>query len=601
MCGTHSTVVVAKDGLVPEGSFLAAGPSPGAVETRGPSRYGTVECDVQEEYVYNGDFEVVGGGQHFVDGELRFPTPQHDHDSFYRTRFGFNFDTDAVTFARSDHNQRLAARRLTGTRVPDRPGYHQFLRDSQYFAIADHAAFFRHLRLLYQPFFEQHLDLCEEIEAHYLDPHEKRELRKAAWLELKQSCGAYLSDTWLKGKVRKLAHVAAKMKPEEYAKPGKKPRLIGDLGVAASLLGFRYAEFLKTAQAETLIEYAGGYMVFCKSPEVTKMKELFSKLHDPPGRFFFVFFSDDSTLAYRRPDGSVAWHNLDISSCDVSHTQYLFELLVYLTPDHMQHVARQLVDQCSAPIKFRSIHNRRLTVTLKPKFAKLYSGSTITTAINNLACILIMACIADHPVITPETIRLGAERAGYIMTGCESLPRFEKVQFLKHSPVDTPNGWYPTLNLGVVLRLSGNCKRDLPGRGPLKPRAHAFQTQLLSGAFSHFTSPMIRGMKAMAARHTYQFTKREQVQVDSLVKHRAFQTSKEVQEIEDEKYLARYDLNGSQIREIIDTLPIVGFGQVYTSSALDAIFNEDYGLHRSTDRLFSTNDDHPRWPVAVAA
>lgn len=531
---------------------------------------------------------------------MRFPTPQHDHDQFYRTRYGFNFESNAVTYARNDHNMSMAFRRMTATRVPSRPGYHQMLRDNQRAAIRDHRDLFAMMKSHYHDVFSHYSSLFQETEDHYLDPHEKKELRKQAWEELKESCLGYVADTWLKGRIREQAHVAAKLKTEEYAKPGKKPRVIGDLGVAASLLGFRYAEFLKRAQFEYMIEYAGGFMIFCKSPETETLKLLFEMLESPPCRYLFVYFSDDSTLAYRRPDGSTAWHNLDISSCDVSHTPDLFELLVYLTPSRLRPVARRLVDQCSSPIKLRSVHNRKINLVLRPKFAKLYSGSTITTAINNLACTLIMACIADHPEINERTILSGAERAGYVVTGAEPLTRFQKVQFLKHSPVWTGDHWHPVLNLGVLFRLSGNCKGDLPGRGPLRPRAHAFQSALLNGAYPYVSTPMIDAMKATASVEKYVYRAAELRDVAARLHGvRRTQCETPIQKLDDEEILKRYDLTGDEITEILEVAPLVSYGQVYTSRAFGKILFEDYQLREHDGGLIQTNDDQSRWPTRL--
>lgn len=543
---------------------------------------------------------MVAGREYFRDGEVAFPTPQNDHDSFYRTRYGFNFESNAVTYAKNDHNQSLAFRRMTATRLPSLPGYHQQLRDNQRAAIRDHRGLFDQMRRHYHDVFSHYTSLHQETEEHYLDPHEKKCLREQAWNEMKESCLAYVADTWLKGRVRDKAHVAAKMKPEEYAKPGKKPRVIGDLGVAASLLGFRYAEFLKTAQFEYMIEYAGGFMIFCKSPETQALRTLFQALENPPGRYLFVYFSDDSTLAYRRPDGTVAWHNLDISSCDVSHTPELFELLVYITPPRLRSIARRLVQQCSSPIKLRSVHDPRLRLTLRPKFAKLYSGSTITTAINNLACTLIMACIADHPEINPAAILSGAERAGYIVTGAEPLERFQKVQFLKHSPVWAEDHWHPVLNLGVLLRLSGNCKQDLPGRGPLRPRAFAFQSALLQGAYPYISNPIIDRMKQVAALEVYKYSPREERDLKArLIGVCRAREAVPVQYVSNEELLRRYDLTPAECTEIIEITGVLSYGQSYSSAAFGKVLFEDYALRESPSGHLETNDDNPRWPTPL--
>jgi hypothetical protein len=114
----------------------------------------------------------------------------------------------------------------------------------------------------------------------------------------------------------------------------------------------------------------------------------------------------------------------------------------------------------------------------------LYSGSTITTAINNIANIAIGVSIAECEYKGELDICTAAERAGYIITGCQPLEYPEDIQFLKHSPIRDIHGVYqPMLNFGVLIRASGTCKGDLPGRGPLIDRAQTFQRSLLRSAY----------------------------------------------------------------------------------------------------------------------
>jgi len=182
--------------------------------------------------------------------------------------------------------------------LPDQPGAHQQLQADQLAFVAAHMSVYSDMAALYFDGLSVHQDVITEIEEHYLDPHEKKLLREHAWNELKESCDAFNPSEWLKGRVRAKTHAAWKMKPEEYGKPGKKPRTIVDLGVSASLLGFRLAEYLKQEQANKPFEYKGGHFVFCKSPERNTLKKLFALLHQPPGRFFFLYFSDDACLSY---------------------------------------------------------------------------------------------------------------------------------------------------------------------------------------------------------------------------------------------------------------------------------------------------------------
>jgi len=199
-------------------------------------------------------------------------------------------------------------------------------------------------------------------------------------------------DLWVKS-------VLVKMKPIEFGKFNKYSRCIGDFGVKASLLGFRNTDFLKRAMSMENVEINGGVMAFCKSPDPVELKKHFDLLHDPPGRFYFLYFSDDSCLAIRNPvTGRVDWYNLDISSCDASHGPGMFGAYSKLYPDgHPRHDAQRLVSQCELPVRINSVSDPTNVLRLKANRPILYSGSTITTGINNLACLLIMLSISERP------------------------------------------------------------------------------------------------------------------------------------------------------------------------------------------------------------
>jgi hypothetical protein len=427
-----------------------------------------------------------------VEGELKFTQDEHIcDDMFYRTIFGPSVAHNAVMYSRSNHGLSMALRRMTGSRFPEQPGRHQALRRNQEDFIMQHQALLDHLHDIYLPYFSSFKGVDQEAAEHHSDPHDKMRARVQAWKELNETSVRFTSRTWLgESRKRKMPFVTGKMKPQEHAKPKKKTRLIGDFSVQASLLGFRLADALKTAQSSARLEWGGGLLIFVKSPDPVLFQEIFTLLENPPGRFVFVYFSDDSVLSYRT-SGGVLFHNLDISSCDSSHTPHLFQALRYIMPRSLSRDAQRVIDQCAAPIRLRSRTSRE-SVLLQPHGPKLYSGSTLTTAINNLANILIMVAISELDEITPAGIIQAAERAGYVITGEQPLEKFQDLQFLKHSPVWTPRGWMAAINFGVFLRASGTCRGDLPGRGPLEERGKRFQRALVHGIYSRTVVPAIQ-------------------------------------------------------------------------------------------------------------
>lgn len=369
--------------------------------------------------------------------------------------------------------------------------------------------------------------MLDEIREHVHDPHPKKKLR--------EQCYKDLCDNRTIAERLFLKSVWYKIKRAEIAKPDKYPRMIGDLGVAASLQGFRLTEILKNAQASEELEFDGGIIRFVKTPQPHVLKDVFDKLMNPPGVFYYVYFSDDAVYS-RREGGKVKISNIDISSCDGSHGPEVFKALIDIVPIECQDDMKILVDQCSKPIRIVSTANPNNSILMKPTTPRLYSGATITTAINNIANIAIAVAIRGHPNKTPAQ---AAREAGYIITEeeCE-IP--EDIQFLKCSPVCNIRGEYhPVMNLGVLLRLSGQCKGDLPGRGSIRDRAIEFQSGLLR---SYMPWARWNGLNQM--RKNFGVTPRKEIQraVDDLFEYK-LEGDYPAQDFTDEALLRRYRLD----------------------------------------------------------
>lgn len=427
----------------------------------------------------------------------------------------------------------------------------------------------RQLAAMYAPYFQDYKGMREEALLHHADPHEKRDLRIEAWLDLVES-GRVNTDVWAYSK-HGVPIAEGKLKTEEYAKPGKKPRMIVDLGVAASLQGFRLTEYLKTAQSKEILHYKGGMIQFVKDPSPDTLKVVFKRLIEPPGRFYFVYFSDDACFSIRR-GGQIYSANIDISSCDASHTSALFEGLVAIMPGHCRADMRVLVDQCRYALRIVSCDDPRDRVLIRPKTPRLYSGSTITTAINNLANVSIAIALADADACTADEIVAAAATAGYVVT-VDAVSRPEEFQFLKHSPVLGPDGEYhPMINFGVIVRLSGCCKRDLPGSGPLYERARQFQAALLNGLCPGATFPLLQRMREKVAGPI----SREFVERVAAENHwRPLFTAP--MSFTDEDVLRRYSTDPTFVDELYEFAD-TGFEEQFSTGALTTVLAKDYGL-----------------------
>jgi hypothetical protein len=343
-----------------------------------------------------------------------------------------------------------------------------------------------------------------------------------------------------------------------------------------SLQGFRATELLKYAMAREDIPVNGGHIRYMMKPHPDELRAAFAELYAPRGTFFCVVHSDDATLAVR-VGGKVHWYNVDISSCDTSHGPSMFEAYLSIAEGEICRTLEKLVDQCRLPIKVQSVEDPKKKVVLAPRNGApvMGSGTTLTTSLNTLATMtLIKAATDDGATFTREDIMRRAQHAGYFVT-CQNCEVFEDVQFLKHSPVEDNGIWQPVLNLGVLLRASGQCHGDLPGRKttPLMERARQFQAALLQGMYPRLKTPFIDNMKAAVAGTT---SEEALLRVERTIEHKVVDAG-EIISVSTRSLFRRYRLDQVEILDILEFAhsPV---GYHYCSSGVDKILRKDYEL-----------------------
>lgn len=552
----------------------------GHLEDRGIWRQSVLVCTVEEAYRNNLRFTAISGHEHYTLAHgLRIisdPMQWDTVDTFYRTRYGPCVAHSGVIFSKDDRSFGLAFRRLDCVRKPDVPGYEQWLTGMQErFFLEIMPAHLQRLASLYAPHFSGYMGMEREARAHYADPHPKRALRIRAFEQALRS-GHLLYKHWVPDHK---ALVEVKMKPEEFAKPGKKARCIGDLGVMLSLQGFRLTEMLKQAQSGEVYAFAGGIAQFVKDPSPDTLRQVFRDLIDPPGKFYYVYFSDDACFSVRTPTG-VKVYNLDISCCDGSHGPKVFEALKAVVPVDCQADMQILLDQCKLPVLLRSCHHNtkrkgstrgvRIRIKLRTNRYTLFSGSTITTAINNIANLSIAVALSTYGATSPSEIEMAANLAGYIVT-VDTCSKPEDIQFLKHSPALDVDGCYqPLLNLGVLLRASGTIKRDLPGKGDWKRRAARAQASLIACTYPGVEAPFLH-----TARKAYP-TACENATA-AYLREFAEKTRASYGRFSDESFTARYAFSGAECQELhrfFSSPP----GTMYGSEAFSRVLEKDYAL-----------------------
>lgn len=418
-------------------------------------------------------------------------------------------------------------------------------------------------------------DFMTDVIRHISDPHIKRVPREHALAEL-LDLGISEDDPWLFNHC-----VEVNIKRAEFAKYEKIGRIIVNFGVRASLQGYRLTNHMKHALAQTITVGADADFEFLIKPSADGLQRVFDTLINPPRRSYFVFFSDDSCYSIRI-NGVVHQFNIDITKCDISHTPPIFALLLHITPNYHKPNMARLISQCAADLQItcpERLTFGKLRVRLRSanKEPRLLSGSTLTTLINNLACLTLGEAFRNITDPTEAGVEAAARRTGYAIT-CTKCTKIEDLQFLKYSPIrDTAGVHRPLLNIGVLLRASGTCHGDLPGRGSVELRAAKFQKLLLHGMAPTTHYPLIDAMKAKVARATPTAVEEQQILKRIGETHRPTASTIH-RHFSSHAIGVRYGLSEAKMDELTGLLGNAGFGELIACDASRAILELDYGL-----------------------
>jgi hypothetical protein len=520
-------------------------------------------------FSFNGLVKCLRGEEYYSNGVITFPTeviPKFPGsvDGHYRTAFGPYVHRHAQIYGNTNHNtQQAVQHRLCQSKFPDNPfarAFEQFFFELQGTTLASQQDIWTEY---FEPFDACFADTVEHALEGYDLPHPKKFLRILAMKDLLET-GKIGNNLWLKT-------IWYKAKADEWGKYNKPERFIGDLGVAASLQGFWSTMLVKQFMADHILEVNGVEMEFHLHVTTEGLERAFAHLLCPPKRGYIAIFSDDFTASIRDEDGVPQMHNLDIRKCDFSHSKYIFaHLHGKHLPDPIRDNLKTLVKQLELPCRVHSSENRSHMVLLQRDTAFLYSGSTITTVINTQSVAGICIDLALSGACKGADIERSGLNMGYQLSGWTEEERCKTMydlQFLKHSPVyDTTGRLRAMLNLGVLLRTSGVSKGDLPGRGPLEPRAAAFQSGILRGMYPNASFELLTRMKAnlpVVERRTVNYL------FDQLGNDSDYTVSMM-------EATSRYRLSASDV-EILLVLGDAGFGDVLNHRVFHTILHVDYG------------------------
>jgi len=369
-----------------------------------------------------------------------------------------------------------------------------------------------------------------------------------------------------------VTHIRGKLKLYEKAKPGKNPRLIGDYTTPGSLLAGYLCEIAKSAfvgchdsYSEYGFDVCGMYSEFVKSTDSVTLDRVGNMLMTDNRNMHF-HHSDDSLF---KLDGKL--YELDISSCDSSNGQPIFDIVSWLFDDtQYKDVIDRCIKQCSLCLKVRDPCNNLNSVKLRGIRPFEYSGSTLTTLLNEVASTLIGIQISYDKSSNSCDVINSAMSVGYNVT-LVLRDNMSQATLLKNSW----DGNRSFLNLGAILRSFGTFSGDLPGSSkiPLDIRCEDFCASLVL-AYKH--SGITSVYKALARRYCYHTGYYDDV-VKKVMSY-SYNSEFARGEISDDALIDRYDVTQSQIDELNYYIVNRPMFQLISLPIIDRIYFVDYGL-----------------------
>jgi len=380
-------------------------------------------------------------------------------------------------------------------------------------------------------------------------------------------------------------HVTYKLKNHELLLDSKK-RAIGDLGADNTQDSAYDMPSVKMAMSHPF-EHNNLTTEYVKTAShLVLQRVLGGLLNVDRNKMYFIYSSDDSCVAAGCKDGRV-YFNGDVRACDGSHRTRFFNLVEQflcitdgLDNAHAASV-RRAMEYLKLPLVMRNPEQYREKVTYVFNTMRLYSGSSLTTTINNFANLFISFAL-ERRVPYPERLTKAEFKHAYLMAGedvgyllkvdsCESP---EDLMFLKHFPSVVDGIVVPVVALGTWIRGFGTFVGDLPGRSKdgAETRAKAFVSDVIISRDNWGDHRMRDSFQHLRCNHTVVMTGNA---------YREALTSRSIGRtnirVPDESIMRRYRITSSEYEHLCSLIAHAGIGDVICNVTATKIYMRDYG------------------------
>jgi len=437
---------------------------------------------------------------------------------------------------------------------------------------------FRNILFRYKEHYESHI-IRGDSEATYtewlLATHPKKKLRMKTDAEFLK----------FEGKPRTMTHVSYKLKNYELLADGKK-RAIADLGSENTQDSAHDIPSIKSAMSYPFVHnnLTSEYVKTATHDNLSRV--LGSLLNTERGKIYFVYSSDDSCVGAGCKDGPV-YFNGDVRACDGSHRTAFFNLIEqFLTiTDGLDNAhatsVRRAMEYLKLPLVMRNPEEYREKVTYVFSTMRLYSGSSLTTTINNFANLFISFALErrapDPSKMTKEQFKhaylMAGEDVGYLLK-VDSCDFPEDLMFLKHFPSVVDGVVVPVVALGTWVRGFGTFVGDLPGKTSdgIINRAKAFVNDVVVSRDNWGNHALRDSFQHLRCNHTVVMTGNA---------YREALTSRSIGStnirVPDESLLRRYRISSCELENLCSRISSSDVGTVICDKTAHVMYIKDYG------------------------
>jgi len=385
----------------------------------------------------------------------------------------------------------------------------------------------------------------------------------------------------------------------ELAKYGKAPRLFVAYG-GGSMYANELPEFVKIAycgEYTTVVNGVTGIFYIYAKPREEKLVELLQQIRSTltsTNVMYYLIFSDDAIMV-----GNIRGHtmavNIDTASNDSNQDAFAFGVTGAAVSQFNHERAKGLIQQCMLPILITDPKTKLRCGELKFDGPFEGSGTTITTILNHTSDYAICSSIhwqlawnfVDKQSDVDRCIKVGAACIGHKctaeMAGTLNDVIFERVQFLKRSPMETVDGdWVFCLNDGAILRSFGSIEGDMDAR-MLNLTVGEFRSLSWPERMERFLQGVVKGLKnehagpvLVALRQ--RFMTESNFEVITRYSEEVTESEYSKPNIKRESWLRRYDMSEIQLQELEFVIHNLKLGMEVATFGAACIYTADYGV-----------------------